>query len=258
MNTLNVNSTDSNKASSFFYLIFFFLSLTTIGIGSLAYQYPFVLILFFIFLVFYPIIKINYLFVWSFFIFVLWVYGFIVGFLLQNKSEAIIRNFSGMLLYFPFALVISTSNIKLDKLISYFRIACYLYAPIVFYFIIKDYKGIGDFYTYGASAFRLYYSIGIFIYYPIISIFLFGLFFKNYRYICDGNFVCFLLGILFIIASSSKGFLSLFSVAFVIYISSFIQFIIRSNAIKLHLLILFFLAYIIYFTPQLYSCYYFN
>lgn len=253
MNSLNLNRTTSNKASSFFYLILFFLSLSTVGISSLAYQYPFVLMLFFIFLFCYPIVKINYIFLWSFLIFILWAYGFFVGLLMQNKTEAIIRNFSGMLLYLPFALIISTSNIRLDKLISYFRVACYLYAPIVFYFIVKDYKGVGDFYTDGSSAFRLYYSIGIFIYYPLVGVFVFGFFFKNYRHICQGNFVCFLLGILFIIASSSKGFfLSLVSLVFLIYISSFFQLIIRRNAIRIHMLILFFFfPVLLYFIPQL-------
>lgn len=195
---------DSSGKSLLFVL--FFLSLTTVGIGSADYQYPIVLLAFFFLMCFRPVVRLNLITIWGGCVFLLWFYGIVVGVVRGNNPEGIVRNFAGMFLYLPLVIILSAARIRLDRLISFFNFLSIAYAPLAFYFIFSNYKGLGDFDHVGVSAFRLYYSIGIFVYFPVMSVYIFGLFFGFKKYSSKCNSVGALLGIIFLMASASKGF----------------------------------------------------
>lgn len=239
------HSQNFNFSRSLLVVILFFLGLTTLGIGSTDYQYPVVLLCFLVFILFQHSVRFNLLIVWGGVVFLLWFYGIAVGVIRGNNPEGIVRNFAGMVLYLPFALIVSASKISLERLISYFNFLAVAYAPIAFYFIFSDYKGVGSFKDVGVSAFRFYYSIGIFIYFPVFSVFLFGLFFGTKSYSSRKNNLGAFLGVIFLIASASKGFfISFVLLVSIIVLSSFFKSVRRgtTSGVQVAFLILCFLV----------------
>lgn len=165
-----------------------------------------------------------------------WFYGVFLGILMGNKIEFVMSNFAGMslyILYYVF-LVLDVSKDDLFKVVFFAAIINISYS--IFAFISVDYGSLNI--SNGLNGLRFYYSIGLLVLLPVISVLL-GLLilgkkhFLSYVYVehTKANFLMLLLAIFtFVCATMSKGFfLALCILAFLLYILLLLKFFLRQR-----------------------------
>lgn len=195
-----------------------FLSLTTVSIGSFWYQYPVALAI-----SIYQILKslrapIHVpLLKWFAVVIFCWFFGVFSGLAQGNDIKNVFLNYPGLLLLSVFILVLSCSKLQFDTIFRAFCICGYLYLIPISYFLIRDGVTIGNPVVNGSSAIRIYYSIGLFLYVPILTVYLLSLVSSRLNDIRLGLTPIGLIGLVLLICSGSKGFwLALVFVSFII------------------------------------------
>ncbi len=161
------------------YFILYFVSLTTISIIDISFQYPILICGTFIIIWMsalrgtWP--KFEFIDLFAMFPLLAWFYGFSLGILNANNSVGVVRNFAGLLFYlFYFFMVFS--RVSRSQLLSVLIKASIIYLIISLVlgfnaFLNRDFISFDE---YGTSSLRLYYSVGQFILIPTLFIFLAG------------------------------------------------------------------------------------
>ncbi|EKO3932943.1 hypothetical protein GAW91_003601 [Vibrio fluvialis] len=114
-------------------------------------------------------------------IFIVWLYGLILGLLNNNEPENVLRNFFGMSLYIVYYVfvIFSVSKKALFKTILLSSLINIFYSLIYFvsYWFLDGLSNQNIDYQGGMSAiYRSYYSIGLLIHLPLISLILLYIF----------------------------------------------------------------------------------
>ncbi|ELD1800057.1 hypothetical protein ACXQF3_003713 [Vibrio fluvialis] len=114
-------------------------------------------------------------------IFIVWLYGLILGLFNNNEPENVLRNFFGMSLYIVYYVfvIFSVSKKALFKTIFLSSVINIFYSLIYFisYWFLDGLSNQNIDYQGGMSAiYRSYYSIGLLIHLPLISLILLYIF----------------------------------------------------------------------------------
>ncbi|EKO3387399.1 hypothetical protein OMA36_003704 [Vibrio fluvialis] len=114
-------------------------------------------------------------------IFIVWLYGLILGLFNDNEPENVLRNFFGMSLYIVYYVfvIFSVSKKALFKTIFLSSVINIFYSLIYFisYWFLDGLSNQNIDYQGGMSAiYRSYYSIGLLIHLPLISLILLYIF----------------------------------------------------------------------------------
>ena len=151
--------------------------MTSVSIIDYSFQYPILILssVFFILLIFkkgtFP--KLYFIDILAFIPLVIWTYGLFIAILYQNNYYGIIRNFAGILFYITYFMLIFWR-------ISYRQLLTVLIrSSIIYVLIVLAYSDIGTYFGSGfknyerdgLGVFRLYYSLGLAIFFPTLFIY---------------------------------------------------------------------------------------
>jgi len=155
---------------------------------------------------------------------VTWVYGISLGLLMGNNLLFVFSNFAGMSLYFIYYVIVyfKLNTFALFKVVLAASIINMSYA---FYsFFTSDYSNIN---AVAANSYRVYYSVGLLVISPIISLIVAKYIFGKSEILSSHPTLSKYLGVLFLILaitalvvfSVSKGFFLVVVAIFLIYIA---------------------------------------
>ena len=213
----------------FIYLLLFFLLISSYGINSTFVQYAISVII--------AILILTSIFIRKKFVkfktiidllpllmIVTWVYGISLGLLMGNNLLFVFSNFAGMSLYFIYYVIVyfKLNTFALFKVVLAASIINMSYA---FYsFFTSDYSNIN---AVAANSYRVYYSVGLLVISPIISLIVAKYIFGKSEILSSHPTLSKYLGVLFLILaitalvvfSVSKGFFLVVVAIFLIYIA---------------------------------------
>lgn len=144
-----------------------------------------------------------------------WCYGFLIGIVNGNNLEFVIRNFAGLLLYiFYFAFIFIKPSINsLYVILFYTFLSQFLY--LIFTFKVFDFFNIFSQNATSISDFRLNYSVGYILVFPIFSLSIYAFvlneelkgFSRVVRKIIHSKIILSIVCFLLFVVTMSKGFI---------------------------------------------------